>query len=68
MQLIGLILLIASTWYIFKLASNFLDDKTKRELSENSQIIQKQIDELKKRFSKESLKALWKKYKEEDKN
>ena len=68
MQLIGLILLIASTWYIFKLTSNFLDDKTKRELSENSQIIQKQIDELKKRFSKESLKALWKKYKEEDKN
>tara|TARA_Y100000589_G_scaffold192397_1_gene182161 strand:- start:285 stop:500 length:216 start_codon:yes stop_codon:yes gene_type:complete len=68
MQLIGLILLIASSWYILKLTSNFLDDKTKKELSENSLIFQKQIDELKKRFSKDNLKALWKKYKEEDKN
>jgi len=65
MQIIGLILLIATSWYILKLTSNFLDDKTKKELDENFQLIKKQFNELKKRFSKENLKLLWERYKEE---
>ena len=65
MQILGLILLIATSWYIFKLTSNFLDDQTKKELDENFELIKKQFNELKKRFSKENLKLLWERYKEE---
>ena len=65
MQIIGLILLIATSWYILKLTSNFLDDQTKKELDENFELLKKQFNELKKRFSKENLKLLWERYKEE---
>ena len=68
MQLIGLILLIASSWYILKLTSNFLDDETKKELSENYEVFKKQLKDLTKRFSKENLDQLWKKYKKEAKS
>tara|TARA_Y100001933_G_C18665291_1_gene424527 strand:+ start:185 stop:409 length:225 start_codon:yes stop_codon:yes gene_type:complete len=68
MQLIGLILLIATTWYIFKLTSNFLDDQTKKEIDDNFELLVKQFNELKKRFSKDNLKLIWEKYKEERKN
>ena len=67
MQIIGLILLIATSWYIIKLTSNFLDDQTKKELDENYELFKKQFNDLKKRFSKENLKLIWEKYKEERK-
>ena len=65
MQLIGLILLIATSWYILKLTSNFLDEQTKRELDENYELFKKQLSALKEKFSKENLRLLWEKYKEE---
>ena len=68
MQLIGILLLIITSWYIWKLSSNFFDDQTKKEISDNSQIFKKQLDETLKKFSKENLKELWKKYKDESKN
>jgi len=34
MQLLGLILLLASSWYLWKLTSNFLDEPTKAKISE----------------------------------
>ena len=67
MQILGLILLVASSWYILKLTSNFLDDQTKKELDENFELFKKQINELKKRFSKDNLKLIWEKYKDERK-
>ena len=67
MQIIGLILLIATSWYIFKLTSNFLDDQTKKELDENYELFKKQFKDLKNRFSKDNLKLIWEKYKEERK-
>ena len=65
MQLIGLILLLASSWYIWKLTSKFLDEPTKKELSDNYEIFTKQFEDLKNRFSKENLTKIWEKYKEE---
>ena len=67
MQIIGLILLIATSWYILKLTSNFLDDQTKKELDENFELFKKQFKDLKSRFSKDNLKLIWEKYKEERK-
>ena len=67
MQIIGLILLIATSWYIIKLTSNFLDDQTKKELDENFELFKKQFNDLKSRFSKENLKLIWEKYKDERK-
>ena len=67
MQLIGLILLIATSWYILKLTSNFLDDQTKQELDANFELFKKQFKDLKSRFSKDNLKLIWEKYKEERK-
>ena len=65
MQLIGLILLIATSWYIWKLTSNFLDEQTKTELDENYELFKKQLSALKEKFSKENLILLWEKYKKE---
>ena len=67
MQLIGLILLVATSWYIYKLTSNFLDEKTKKELDDNLELLKKQFNDLKNRFSKDNLKLIWEKYKEERK-
>ena len=65
MQLLGLILLIATSWYIWKLSSNFLDDQTKKELDDNYQLFKKQLSEFKEKFSKDNLKMIWEKYKDE---
>tara|TARA_B100000900_G_C20349779_1_gene621818 strand:- start:499 stop:726 length:228 start_codon:yes stop_codon:yes gene_type:complete len=65
MQIIGLILLVASSWYIWKLSSNFLDEKTKKEMDDNFELFKKQLIELKNRFSKDNLKLIWEKYKNE---
>ena len=65
MQLLGLVLLIVTSWYIWKLSSNFFDDQTKKEISDNYNVFQKQFDEIKKRFSRENLNKVWKKYKED---
>ena len=67
MQIIALILLIATSWYILKLTSNFLDDQTKQELDANFELFKKQFKDLKSRFSKDNLKLIWEKYKEERK-
>ena len=67
MRIIALILLIATSWYILKLTSNFLDDQTKKELEENYELFKKQFNDLKNRFSKDNLKLIWEKYKEERK-
>ena len=67
MQIIGLLLLIVTSWYIFKLTSNFLDDQTKKELDENYELFKKQFNDLKNKFSKDNLKLIWEKYKEERK-
>ncbi len=58
MQLLGLILLLASSWYLWKLTSNFLDEPTKKELTNS-------ISEGKQNFSKAKLSEAWEKYKEE---
>ena len=65
MQLLGLILLLASSWYLWKLTSNFLDERTKKELSNNFNNIKKIFSEGKQNFSKEKLNEAWEKYKEE---
>tara|TARA_Y100000589_G_scaffold244934_1_gene232613 strand:- start:292 stop:513 length:222 start_codon:yes stop_codon:yes gene_type:complete len=65
MQLLGLILLVVTSWYIWKLSTNFFDDQTKKEISDNYDIFQKQFNEIKNRFSKENLNKLWEKYKED---
>tara|TARA_B100000212_G_scaffold252663_1_gene193473 strand:+ start:1225 stop:1446 length:222 start_codon:yes stop_codon:yes gene_type:complete len=65
MQLLGLILLIGTSWYIWKLSSNFFDDETKKEINDNYSIFKKQFDELKKRFSQENLNKVWENYKKD---
>ena len=65
MQLLGLILLLASSWYIWKLTSNFLDEPTKQELSNSLKKLQSKFNESKSRFSKEKINEAWQKYKDE---
>ena len=65
MQLLGLILLIASTWYLLKLTSNFLDEPTKKELSNSFNILKNKLTEGKQNFSKSKINKAWEKYKEE---
>ena len=66
MQLLGLLLLIVSSWYIWKLTTNFLDEKTKSSLSNEFKNFNGKINEMKKIFSREFFKEAWQKYKEED--
>ena len=68
MQLIGLILLIASSWYIWKLSNNFLDEKTKEGFSNDFKLFKTKINDAKNNFSKDKLDELWKRYKDEDKS
>ena len=63
MQLLGLILLLASSWYLWKLTSNFLDEPTKKDL-QIALIISKNF-EVKQNFSKTKISEAWEKYKEE---
>ena len=66
MQLLGLILLIASSWYIWKLSTNFFDDETKEGFSNDFKLFKNKINETKNNFSMDKLEALWKKYKQEE--
>ena len=52
MQLLGLILLLASSWYLWKLTSNFLDEPTKKELRKGFNNFQNKFSEGKQNFSK----------------
>ena len=65
MQLLGLILLMASSWYLWKLTSNFLDEQTKKELSNNFNNLRNKFQESKQSFSKAKISEAWEKYKEE---
>ena len=65
MQLLGLILLLASSWYILKLTSNFLDEPTKKELSDNFKALKNKLNQSKENFSKENISKAWGRYKEE---
>ena len=66
MQLLGLILLIASSWYIWKLSTNFFDDETKEGFSNDFKLFKSKMNETKNNFSFDKLNALWKKYKDEE--
>ena len=66
MQILGLLLLVASSWYIWKLTSNFLDEPTKKSISKDLQKINTTFKEIKKVFSKKFIQEAWNKYKEED--
>ena len=65
MQLLGLIILLASSWYLWKLTSNFLDEPTKKELTNNLNGLKNKFVEGKENFSKAKLNQAWEKYKEE---
>ena len=65
MQLLGLILLAASSWYLLKLTSKFLDEPTKKEFSSSFNNLKNKFIEIKKNFSKEKIIEAWDKYKEE---
>ena len=65
MQLLGLILLLASSWYLWKLSSNFLDDPTKKELSKSFKILKNKFKDSQQNFSKAKISEAWEKYKEE---
>ena len=58
MQLLGLILLLASSWYLWKLTSNFLDEPTKKELTNNFNNLKINF-EGKQNFSKAKLSEAW---------
>ena len=66
MQLLGLILLLASSWYLWKLTSNFLDEPTKKELTNSLNNLKNKFSEGKQNFSKAKISEAWEKYKEED--
>ena len=65
MQLLGIILLAASSWYLWKLTSNFLDESTKKELSNSFNKLNNKFQEMKQSFSKAKISEAWEKYKEE---
>ena len=65
MQLLGLILLAASSWYLWRLTSNFLDEPTKKELSNSFNKLKSKFKQTKQSFSKAKISEAWDKYKEE---
>ena len=65
MQLLGLILLLASSWYLWKLTSNFLDEPTKKELTNSFNNLKNKFSEGKQNLSKAKISEAWEKYKEE---
>ena len=65
MQLIGLILLLASSWYLWKLTTNFLDEPTKKEFKDSFNNFKSTIQKGAENFSKEKISQAWEKYKEE---
>ena len=68
MQLLGLILLIASSWYIWKLTDKFLDEETKQGFNNDFENFKSQFRKTLDRFSSENLNRVWEKYKEEGTN
>ena len=52
MQLFGLILLLATTWYLVKITSKFLDEPTKKEISNRFNILKNKLNERNKIFQK----------------
>ena len=60
-----LILLLASSWYLWKLTSNFLDEPTKKELTNSFNNLKNKFSEGKQNFSKAKISEAWEKYKEE---
>ena len=65
MQLLGLILLAASSWYLWKLTSKFLDEPTKKELSNSLNSLKNSFNKSKQNFSKAKISKAWDKYKDE---
>jgi len=65
MQLQGLILLLASSWYLWKLTSKFLDEPPKKELTNSLNNLKIKFSEGKQNFSKAKISEAWEKYKEE---
>lgn len=65
MRLIGLLILLASSWYLFKLSSNFFDQPTREKLSNSINNIKDRINKIMESFSKDKLNKLWEKYKQE---
>ena len=65
MQLLGLILLVGSSWYLWKLSSKFFDEPTKKELSKSFNKLKNKLNQGKQNFSKANIKQAWDKYKEE---
>ena len=64
MQVLGLILLLASSWYLWKLTSNFLDEPTKKELTNSLNNLKNKFSEGKRNFSKAKISESCEKYKE----
>ena len=65
MQLLGLILLLGSSWYLWKLTSKFLDEPTKKELATSINNLKNKLKESKQNISKEKILDAWEKYKKE---
>jgi len=65
MQLLGLILLLVSSWYLWKLTSNFFDEPTKKGLTNSLKILRNKFSEGKQNFSKAKISEAWENYKEE---
>jgi len=65
MQLLGLILLLASSLYLWNLTSNFLDEPTKKELTNSFNNLKNKFSEGKQNFTKAKLIEAWEKYIEE---
>tara|TARA_B100000945_G_scaffold28317_1_gene19667 strand:- start:594 stop:821 length:228 start_codon:yes stop_codon:yes gene_type:complete len=65
MQILGLILLLASSWYLWKLTSKFFDEPTKKEFSNSFNNLKNKFAEGKQNLSKAKISAAWEKYKDE---
>ena len=66
MEILGLLTLLLSSWYIWKLTNNFLDEQTKNNLANEFNILKLKFKEISKIFTKRLIKEAWEKYKEED--
>ena len=64
MQLFGLILLLATTWYLVKVTSKFLDEQTKKDITNSINILKKKVNESRQNFSKQKIRVAWEKYKQ----
>tara|TARA_B100000073_G_C23712219_1_gene564632 strand:- start:1588 stop:1821 length:234 start_codon:yes stop_codon:yes gene_type:complete len=65
MQLIGLIVLLLSSWYLWKLTNNFLDEATKRSLNNSFNKLKANFADTKNIFTKDRLNKAWEAYKKE---